>query len=80
MSTASRRIEAAVAALLTLAAIWLHFLAARSLGALWRDEAGSPFFYLPATELPVTMIGTRTRAPVGHIQTSSAMVPGRVGV
>ena len=30
-----------MAALLTLAAIWLHFVAARSLGGLWRDEANT---------------------------------------
>ena len=41
MSTALRRLEAAVAALLTLAAIWLHFVAARSLGGLWRDESNT---------------------------------------
>jgi hypothetical protein len=41
MSTALRRVEAAVAACLTLAAIWLHFTAARSLGGLWRDEANT---------------------------------------
>ena len=41
MSTALRRIEAAVAAILTLAAIWLHFVAATSFGALWRDEANT---------------------------------------
>ena len=41
MSAALRRLEAAVAALLTLAAIWLHLVAARFLGGLWRDEANT---------------------------------------
>ena len=41
MSTVLRRVEAAAAALLTLAAIWIHFVAARSLGGLWRDEANT---------------------------------------
>ena len=41
MATALRRVEAAVAALLTLAATWLHFVAAHSLGGLWRDEANT---------------------------------------
>ena len=31
----------AVAALLTLAAVWLHFVAARSIGGLWRDESNT---------------------------------------
>jgi hypothetical protein len=41
MSSPLRRAEAGVAALLTLAAIWLHFVAVTSFGALWRDEANT---------------------------------------
>ncbi len=41
MPSTLRRAEAGVAALLTLAIIWLHFIAATSEGALWRDEANT---------------------------------------
>jgi hypothetical protein len=41
MASPLRRAEAGVAALLTLAAIWLHFVAVTSFGALWRDEANT---------------------------------------
>ena len=41
MGRAARRLEAAVAAILTVAAVWLNYVAAVSGGALWRDEANT---------------------------------------
>jgi hypothetical protein len=41
MASMLRKVEAGVAVLLTLAVIWLHFIAATSEGALWRDEANT---------------------------------------
>ena len=36
-----RKAEAATAALLTLGAVWLRYVTARSAGGLWRDEANT---------------------------------------
>lgn len=41
MGNTLRQAEATLAALLTLASAWLHFTAARSAGALWRDESNT---------------------------------------
>lgn len=41
MKHESRRLEAVVAAFLTLAAVWLNYLSTASAGGLWRDEANT---------------------------------------
>lgn len=41
MQSATRRLEAGVAVFITLAAIWLRWIAATSAGGLWRDEANT---------------------------------------
>ena len=41
MKDFARRVEATVAGLLTIAALWLHYLSAMSDGGLWRDEANT---------------------------------------